>query len=63
MIDRRALFIVAICILGAAWILIPHRFEGPVVLVLSEHFGLGVHLTDPLGVVVPAVAIAATHHR
>jgi hypothetical protein len=49
------LIIVAAWLLGVAWILIPHRGEGPVELVLSDRYGLGVHRTDFLGLIVPAI--------
>ena len=53
---RAQTLIVVAWALGAAWILIPHRFEGPVVLVISGHYELGVHRTDPLGIILPALA-------
>jgi hypothetical protein len=53
--DRRALLTVGVWLAGAAWILIPHRGEGRVVMVISQRHQWGVHLTDPIGVVVPAV--------
>ena len=41
--------------LGAAWILIPHPFEGRVVLVISNRYGWGAHTADPVGIVGPAI--------
>ena len=49
------------CLLGAAWILIPHPGEGRVVLVISPQFELGLHMTDPIGIIVPAVVTGALY--
>ncbi|MCU1389956.1 MAG: hypothetical protein JWL72_3294 [Ilumatobacteraceae bacterium] len=59
--ERRALVVVLIWLLGAAWILIPHPGEGHVLVVISTQFELGVHLTDPVGVVVPAIVTVALY--
>jgi hypothetical protein len=56
------LITVALCLAGVAWILIPHPWEGRVVVVLSTHYGLGIHLYDPVGIVVPAAGIAVLWH-
>ncbi|MCU1394277.1 MAG: hypothetical protein JWM34_2705 [Ilumatobacteraceae bacterium] len=62
--DRRPLVVVACWVLGAAWILIPHPGEGRVLYVITERFGgLGIHLTDPLGVVVPILVTVALSYR
>lgn len=55
MSDRRALVVTTAWLLGAAWILIPHPYEGPVVVVLSERYGIGIHRSDALGVVLPII--------
>jgi hypothetical protein len=48
---HRQLAVVVLAIaISAAWVLVPHPLEGPVLLSLSDSHG--VHLTDPL-IVIP----------
>jgi hypothetical protein len=58
MSDRQALIITLAWILGAAWVLIPHPFEGSVLWIVSERPDLGIHRNDPLGVFVPLAVTA-----
>jgi hypothetical protein len=46
------LLVAAAWVLGTIWTLMTHRFEGPTILALTRRHGI--HLTDPLGVIVPA---------
>ena len=61
--DRRALITVSVWLAGAAWILIPHRFEGPVIFVISQTQGWGVHRNDIVGVVVPVAVTVFLRRR
>jgi hypothetical protein len=45
---------------GGAWIFRPHRFQGGVLFGVGSW---GVHVTDPLGVVVPAVLTVLVFKR
>ncbi len=45
MIGKVAVVVVALGI-AAAWVLVPHPLEGPVLVSLSDDHGI--HLTDPL---------------
>lgn len=42
---------------GAAWVLIPHRWEGRVVMVLSSSHGI--HSHDIIGVIIPLLVTVA----
>jgi hypothetical protein len=55
--------VIAAIAVGAAWVLIDHPLEGPVVLTLSHDHG--VHLTDALALVplVWACQVAARDQR
>lgn len=61
--DRRALITVGVWLAGAAWILIPHRLEGPVIFVISRAQGWGVHRNDMFGVVLPIAVTVFLHRR
>lgn len=53
MTSRTTILVVAVWLLGAAWVMVPHPLEGDVVWVINERYKMGIHASDPLGVVVP----------
>jgi hypothetical protein len=44
-------------------VFVPHPWEGPVLLALSDRYERGVHLSDLLAVLVGAVVLAAVWRR
>jgi hypothetical protein len=52
---KRAIIAVVVLALLAAWVLIPHPLEGPVLFTISADHG--VHLGDLIGVVVAGVVL------
>jgi len=49
-------------LLGAWWVFVPHRFEGSVIIEFTAAHG--VHLFDPLGVLLPlALTALVLRHR
>lgn len=46
---RKVLVVIAAIAVAAAWVLVDHALEGPVVLTLSDEHG--VHVTDALAII------------